>query len=150
MSTQKTTRGDEMQLGLLLRLPYLAIERRVAERLSEKGFGDFRPAHNQVLQHLPPDGARLSGLASAANITKQSMMQLVDVLERSGYLQRRPDPADGRAQLILPTARAKAVYRIVHDAIEQVEGEWEKKLGPKRLASLRSDLRSLCEMLEAE
>ena len=149
MSTQKPVRGDDMQLGLLLRLPYLAIERRVAERLAEKGFGDFRPAHNQVLQHLPPNGTRLSELASAANITKQSMMQLVDVLERSGYLTRRSDPTDGRAQLILPTARAKAVYRIVHEAIGQVEREWEKKLGTKRLASLRADLRSLCETLEA-
>jgi DNA-binding MarR family transcriptional regulator len=139
-----------MQIGLLLRLPYLALERRVAERLAGDGYSDFRPAHNQVLQHLPPEGARLSELASAANITKQSMMQLVDSLEQGGYLRRRPDPTDGRAFILLPTARAQSVYQIVHETIGQVEKEWAARIGKKRFDALVADLRSLCEIPDME
>jgi MarR family len=42
-------------------------------------------------------GTRLTVLAEAARITKQTAGALVDQLERSGYVVRRPDPTDARA-----------------------------------------------------
>lgn len=40
------------------------------------------------------------------NMTPQAMGELVDELEELGYLERRPDPTDRRAKLIVLTDRA--------------------------------------------
>ena len=43
-------------------------------------------------------------------MTKQSMAQLVAHLERHGYVERIPDPADGRAKLVRATERGREVF----------------------------------------
>src|SRR4051812_21713187 len=99
--------GRPMQMGLLLKLPYVALERHLSARLHALGFGDLRPAHYAVFQSLVPQGSRLTELAERAGMTKQSMGYLVDYLEDHGYLRRVPDPQDQRAQVIRTTAKAK-------------------------------------------
>ena len=46
----------------------------------------------------------MSELARRAQITKQSMSELVAHLERHGYVERVPDPDDRRAKLVRATA----------------------------------------------
>ncbi len=55
---------------------------------------------------VDPEGTRLSVLAARAQIAKQTATALVDRLERAGYVERVPDPADGRARLVRLTPRA--------------------------------------------
>jgi len=62
-----------------------------------------RPAHSGVFAHIDLDGTRLTDLANRANMTPQAMGELVDDLERLGYVRRVPDPGDRRAKLIVPT-----------------------------------------------
>ena len=52
----------------------------------------------------------MSELAARAQITKQSMAELVAHLEQYGYVERIPDPADGRAKLVRATIRGRAVF----------------------------------------
>ena len=54
-------------------------------------------------------------LAERAQMTKQSMGELVRHLEAHGYVERMPDPADGRAKLVRATDRGREVYAIVRD-----------------------------------
>src|SRR6266702_4727295 len=56
------------------------------ERLPGAGFPDIRPPHCQVLRGIEPGGSRLTDLAAAARMTKQSMGALVDHLEAAGYV----------------------------------------------------------------
>jgi DNA-binding MarR family transcriptional regulator len=54
-----------------------------------------------VLGHLDRDGpASTSDLAKAERIRPQSMAATIATLEERGLVTRRPDPADGRRQLI--------------------------------------------------
>jgi DNA-binding MarR family transcriptional regulator len=52
-------------------------------------------------------------LAERAHMTKQAMAELVAHLEAQGYVERIPDPNDGRAELVRTTTRGRAVFAIV-------------------------------------
>ncbi|WP_285489465.1 MarR family winged helix-turn-helix transcriptional regulator [Amycolatopsis taiwanensis] len=48
-----------------------------------------------------------SDLAAAEHMRPQPMAQIVSALERDGLIERRPDPADGRRNLIEATAKGR-------------------------------------------
>ena len=120
----------------------------MSEGLSEAGFDDIRPAHTAVFQHIRAEGSRLSELAERAQLTKQSMGYLVDYLERRGYLERRPDPTDRRAALICLTERGWDEVRAALAIIAQLEEEWARRLGERRMAQLRALLTELATTAE--
>ena len=74
--------SEALNVGVLLFLPYRAMETRVFEGLAAAGFADLTPAQARVFQRIAPDGSRLTDLAAQAAITKQSAGFLVDQLER--------------------------------------------------------------------
>jgi DNA-binding MarR family transcriptional regulator len=138
----------EPNVGVLLFLPYRAMEARVFERLAAAGFDDFTPAQARVFQRIAPDGSRLTDLAAQAGITKQSAGFLVDQLERSGYVARVPDPVDGRARLVRIAERGERSVEISRGIVAEVEAEWTAHLGPARMAQLRgllTDLRAITD-----
>ena len=94
------------------------------------------------------DGTRLSVLAARAQIAKQTATHLVDKLERAGYVERVPDPSDGRARLVRLTATADAVLPLARAEEERIEAEWREHLGPERMARLREDLTALRDITD--
>jgi DNA-binding MarR family transcriptional regulator len=134
---------ERPNLGILLRNPGQEVVRRVIEGLAVAGFDDIRPAHTAVFQHIEAGGSRLTDLADRAQITKQSMGYLVDYLERRGYLERKPDPHDRRAALICLTERGWAQVRAALAIISELEEEWARALGKRRMQQLRRLLTEL-------
>ena len=130
-------------LGILLRDLVQDVARRVTAGLAEAGFDDVRPAHTAVFQHIAAEGSRLTDLAEQAQITKQSMGYLVDYLEERGYLERRPDPRDRRVALICLTERGWDEIKAALAIIAEVESEWTRRLGKKRMRELRGALTEL-------
>ena len=99
-------------LGILLREPYRIASERLHERFAESGHPEVRAPHGNVFAFLDDGGTRVSELARRAQITKQSMAELVAHLERNGYVERVPDPDDRRAKLVRSTARGSELYAI--------------------------------------
>jgi len=139
---------DELNTGLLLFIPYRALEQRVFRALAEAGFDDFTPAQARVLQRIGPDGTRLTELAEAAQVTKQTAGALVDQLERSGYVRRTPDPTDARARLVRIAERGAAAMPIADAVVAEVEAEWRAHLGERRWRQLREALTRLREITD--
>ena len=133
--------------GNLLRAPAEALNKRILAALADAGFTDLRPAHPTVFQHLPSTGARATTLAERAQMTKQSMGELVDYLVRAGYLERGADPSDGRATIIRRTARGWEVERLARATIAAVESEWGAALGVERLLACQQFLADLGVLL---
>jgi DNA-binding MarR family transcriptional regulator len=141
-----SSRDRHPNLGILLRDPGQEVVRRVTAGLAEAGFGDIRPAHTAVFQHIEADGSRLTDLAERAQITKQSMAYLVDYLEGRGYLERRRDPSDRRAALICLTDRGWAQIRAALAIIAELEADWTHALGTERMTELRRLLTELRQL----
>ena len=139
---------SELSTGLLLFLPYRALESRVFAVLAEAGFDDFTPAQARVLQRVGPDGTRLTELAEQAQITKQTAGFLVDQLEKAGYVTREPDPSDRRARLVCLAERARAAQPVAARVVAEVEAEWEAHLGKRRMTQLRQALTLLREITD--
>lgn len=137
-------------IGALLRIPFQQTVARVLQRLQEAGYTDLRPAHLAVMQHLRPEGVRVTELAHRAQMTKQSMGALVDYVEEHGYVERASDPSDGRAWLIRLTPRGRETEQIARAAIGELETEWARYLGEERFASLRSSLQDLVRCVESQ
>jgi DNA-binding MarR family transcriptional regulator len=134
--------------GLLLFIPYRALENRVFQALDEAGFDDATPAQRRIFQRIGPDGTRLTELAEQAQVTKQTASFLVDQLERLGYVERTPDPADARARLVRVGPRGAAAMPVAAAAVAQVEAEWAAHLGSQRMAQLRRSLALLREITD--
>jgi DNA-binding MarR family transcriptional regulator len=66
---------------------------------------ELTPSQTSVLSRLSKEGsASASDLAAAERIRPQSVAATLAVLGERGLIERRPDPDDGRRQLVSPTA----------------------------------------------
>ncbi len=119
----------------------------VSEGLAERGFGDFRTAHGTIGQHIADRGSRVTELAELAQITKPTVVYLVNDLERLGYVERAPDPTDGRAKLVRLTPRGIQAQSVARQIIVQVERDWARALGRDDFAALRALLERLHDAL---
>ena len=107
-------------LTLLRQSAQLMVDELVA-RLHAAGFSEITAAHQAVFENIDRDGSRLTTLAQRGRMSHQAMGELVYALERAGYLERRPDPADGRARLIRLTPRGQALVRQALHDIRDIE-----------------------------
>lgn len=138
-----------LPLGALLIRPALAMRSRIQRAIEAAGFDDFRIAHQNVLAWLPPSGMRLSELAQRAQLSKQTMTELVSYLEVRGYVERMRDPTDGRAWLIRRSKRGDAVDRVAQAALLETQGEWAAALGEKEFEVLLDLLLRLLPVSES-
>ncbi len=137
-------------MGLLLRLLYQLYSLEIQRALREAGFDDINPAAANVFTFLNSEGATVSELANLSHVRKQTMAQTVEQLERSGYVERRPNPRDGRSQLVLLTERGKRIPRVTHKAATAVEKRWARLRGADELETLRMSLLDLLTRLTTE
>ena len=140
--------GEGLNLGLLCYIAYRAMEARVVAALAAAGFDDMTIAQARLAARIGQDGSRVTDLAEQAQVTKQTAGFLVDQLEKSGYVHRVPDPADGRARLVRFTKRGLAVVAIARRAEVETEAEWVKHLGARGADQLRRQLTRLREITD--
>ena len=114
----------------------------LVERLAAAGYADVPAAAHPVFENIDREGTRLTELAARADMTHQSMGELIDTLEQRGYVERQADPTDGRARLVHLTARGKQMARVALREIAAIEANWSQAW---RTAGLRADLRAILE-----
>jgi DNA-binding MarR family transcriptional regulator len=136
------------ELGILLFVANRALEQRAFDAVVAAGITDITLAQARVAARIGPDGTRVSNLAAQARITKQSAAFLVDQLESAGYVERAPDPTDGRARLVRLTARAAEVVAVADAEVERVLAEWADHVGAERLRQMHDVLRDLREVTD--
>jgi DNA-binding MarR family transcriptional regulator len=125
-------------IGALLRLPAQAIHRRIVSELNRAGFRDLRLPHMAVLQYPGPDGRRPSELAERAGMSKQAMNQILQSLERLGYIRRRDAEGGRRARIVHFTRRGRAAWAKIHEILGEIETEWRETLGDKDFERLKA------------
>jgi DNA-binding MarR family transcriptional regulator len=144
-----TAAGERpVNLVVLLREAYVALDNLVPARLVERGHDAIRPAHSAVFEYLDETGTTVSQLADRARMTKQAMAELVEHLEAHGYVVRQPNPADRRSKLVLPTERGMEIVAIAQAMVPEVEQLAERAVGARRLADLRQDLQAIQQVTD--
>ena len=93
--------------------------------------------------NIDPEGTRLTELAERARMTKQSVGEVTSDLEQRGYVERVPDPSDGRAKIIRLTERGRAAQALGIGLIDEIEQEWAERFGAERVAALREALEAI-------
>lgn len=147
-SMAEAAEHDEIMIGALVSIVSLELRQRVAAALAaEAVFDDYRPTHQAVFQWLGPEGDRVTDLAQRAGMTRQSMAELVDHLEARGYVERVPDPSDGRAVLVRRTDRGWMVNRTARRVVEETQSEWARALGREEFVQLLGHLRRLAGVI---
>jgi DNA-binding MarR family transcriptional regulator len=135
---------DQRLIGELLRNPNAARIRHVERGFAAAGHPEVRPAHFPILEYIDREqGSRITYLAAQANITVQAMGELVDHLERHGYVERVPDPTDGRAKLVRLTERGHALYALAGQLVRELEAAWAAAIGERKFRQLKRLLAEL-------
>jgi DNA-binding MarR family transcriptional regulator len=134
-------------IGSLLRDPALTINEIVMERLAEQGYEGFTTAHGTIGQHIADAGSRVTELAALAQVSKPTVVYLVNEMERLGYVERRPDPSDGRAKLVCLTERGLSAQRAGGQIVREIEADWSTLMGERDFSTLRELLTRLHDRL---
>jgi DNA-binding MarR family transcriptional regulator len=139
-------RGTD-HIGPLLRDPALTINEIVMRRLGEQGFEGFTTAHGTIGMHIADEGSRVTELAELAQVSKPTVVYLVNEMERRGYVARRPDPLDGRAKLVCMTEKGVRAQRAGGRIVRDIEHDWSALMGERDFERLRELLTRLHDAL---
>ncbi|GAA4259632.1 MarR family winged helix-turn-helix transcriptional regulator [Dactylosporangium darangshiense] len=137
-------------LGVLSAQVLFALQKELFRRLAEQGHPDLRPRHGAVLAYLDAEGSRATELAFQSGQHKQVIGTLVDELEALGYVQRRPDPQDRRAKLVVPTERGLDEMRRSDAILADIERGHAEAVGAPAYATFKDVLRRVASRQREE
>jgi DNA-binding MarR family transcriptional regulator len=124
--------------GILLLLAEQEFVRGLRAATAEQGFDDQGRSDGFVLRTLGAGPATISALADRLDISKQGAAQIVDDMENRGYVERHPDPTDGRARLIQLSARGQAALKAARKYHQAYERRLRKEHGDAAIDAVRA------------
>ena len=127
---------DAAELPFLLLRASSRLVDGIQERLARAGFDDVRPSHGFAFTVISRGGATAGSLAEHLGVTKQAAAQMVQELERKGYVERAPHPHDSRAKVVVLTRRGRACTRAAERCAAETLQPWLDDLGPGGTAAL--------------
>src|SRR5215213_1978203 len=116
-------------LPALLTEVKMAAIRQLHSRLEDLGHGDIREGHGCVFGFIDMD--------RGSPVTE---------LERLGYVERLPDPDDGRAKIIKLTDWGVDAVLKGRRVFAEIEAGWAEQLGPELLAKFREAATAIAEL----
>lgn len=108
--------------------------------LAAQGWTDVRESYGYVLLAIREHETTTTDLAALLGVTKQATSQLLDAMEDSGYLTRRPSTGDRRVKAVALTGRGHELLEDVEAIYRRLEADWANQIGTSRLEQLRADL----------
>lgn len=125
---------------------------RIFDRmLAASGIDAFNGAQGRILyvlwQHEDISISSLSAKTSLANTTLTSML---DRMENSGLIVRKPDPADRRSRLIALTDKAKALQHDYERVSQQMNERYYIGFTESEIRQFEAYLQRVLENLEKE
>lgn len=131
-------------LRLLLRVSQIETMDLV-ERLHARGHGAVQRAHIAVLANIDTEGTRLVELARRLGVTRQAASQMVQEIERRGFLERTADPEDGRAVRVRHTLAGRTLLLDALRLMHQIEDGYADLVGSRTMDQMRRALRKIAD-----
>lgn len=132
--------SDRPTFYILLKMAYRRMERWIEAEAANEGLSSAQAG--LVLYLGKSDGAAIGDAAEALDVAPSAMTGLVDRMTRAGFVERRPDPRDGRGQRLHLTEQGWAAR---NDAV-RVLGELNARMGEDLS---EADARTIARWLES-
>ncbi|RPA61079.1 MarR family transcriptional regulator [Gordonia oryzae] len=97
-----------------------------------------------IINHGP---LRLSELADRESVTMPTMSRIVASLEQQGFVERAPDPDDGRARLLVATVAGTEHINHARSTKAQILGTAMERLDPQTRSHLTEGVVALAAAL---
>jgi DNA-binding MarR family transcriptional regulator len=114
-------------LGLLLHETARAVRKAFERRVAPQGLSSAQWRLMVVV--VKHGGTTQARLADILEIEPISVSRLIDRMEAAGWVERRPDPQDRRAKIVVPTERAHAAHAEIRALADEVYAEALHGLG---------------------
>lgn len=144
-TTRRRTERQQLNPDLAVLAARLSrsIQEELFDRMHAEGHGHLTPHHGAILPFLDEDGVRATELARLSGRHKQVVGRLVDELEALGYVERRSDPADRRAKLVVPTERGLEQMRLADQIVAEIETRHADAAGRRDYLQFRNMMRAV-------
>src|SRR5215217_1132177 len=148
-ATREHSAEEQIIFSQLLRRPYEALLVRLHTELDAAGYADSYPSWGtNIFHYLREGGLRLTELAERTHTTKQAMRYTINQLEAAGYVERVPDPTDGRAKIIRLTERGWRSRRVSDEIIASIEHECVQRLGEEKMRQFEALMKDVSSAFE--
>lgn len=129
-----------LDLGILLGLAYQTFTDELRASLHAQGFTDLGGVYGYVFRALDAEALHLRALAVRLGMTDQGASKIIDEMESRGYVERRPDPRDGRAKELRLAPRGRAALAAARKFHVAYERRLSAKIGDDKTLLLRRTL----------
>jgi DNA-binding MarR family transcriptional regulator len=136
-------RLPQPDLGILIARAWQEFVRELHVELAAKGFPDLGRNDGYVFRTLARQPLTVSALAARLEITKQGAAQIIEDMERRGYVVRRPDPDDARARLVDLSPRGREAMTSAAAFHRRTERMLIRQHGPAAVEAMRATLVTL-------
>lgn len=124
----------------MLGVAYQEFVRALHAAHAAAGFTDIGRSDGFVFRSLAARPMTVSELAGRLEITKQGAAQIIEDMERRGYVEREPDPGDRRARLVCLSPRGDRALACARRFHRDYERELARRHGAEAVATLRGML----------
>ena len=109
------------------------------------GYPYFADARSNILRHVAPNGTAQAMIVKRMGLSKQAVQQLIDDLVKDGVIAKKPDPVDGRSNIIGLTQAGLAALHDANVVKRKIEQKFAKLVGQVKLSQLNDILDELAE-----
>lgn len=140
---------ETVLLRLMIRVSQIETADLVAQ-LHARGHGSVQRVHITVLGNIDTEGTRIVELARRLGTSRQAVSQLVREIETRGFLERAPDPEDGRAVRVRHTPAGRALLADALVIMDAIESGYAALVGARAFADAKRVLRTIADATDAE
>ncbi len=133
---------DTLQLLRYLMQTARLTEVRLDDLLSDVSLSATRWLTLRQIE-MSDDSLSLSQLASCLSFVKSNATQVIDNLEKTGLVQRMPDPEDRRCTLLQVTAEGQQRHKAAQQAVQPFVDQLNTLYSPEERAQLLSLLQRM-------
>lgn len=128
------------ELALLLLGGFHSMTDKVIVGLAARGHPGVRPVLEFALRAIDTGADTASELGRHLSVSKQAAAKTVAAMQRLGYVEIEPDPADGRRRRIRATPRGHDMVAIGGALFDDVRERWATQIGSQQLDALQAHL----------
>jgi DNA-binding MarR family transcriptional regulator len=140
---------EQILLRQLLRITRHMSDLTVA-RMKARGITNMMPAYPRLLGNLDTEGTRIGALARKMGTTRQAVAQLAKEIETAGFVERLPDPQDGRGVIVKFTPHGRKALSVAVEVMGEIEQQYATVIGQDGLAQLKGLLKRVLDETDRE